>query len=67
MFAIGTSTVSKILKEIVHAINEVIRYEIAWPVGLKLLEIQNAFKDLCGLPEVVGAIDGMFIAIRKPK
>ena len=44
-----------------HAINEVMRHEIAWLVGLKFLETQNAFKDLYGLPGVVGAIDGTHI------
>jgi hypothetical protein len=67
IFAIGTSTVSKILREIVYAINDVMRHEIAWLAGLELLETENAFKDLCGLPGVVGAIDGTHIAMNKPK
>jgi hypothetical protein len=58
MFVVGTCIVSKMLKETVHAINE-----IASLVGLKFLETQNAFKDLCGLPRVEGAIDEMHIAI----
>ena len=61
MFVVGTCTMSKMLRKTMHAINEVMRHEIAWLVGLKFLETQNAFKDLYGLPGVVGAIDGTHI------
>jgi hypothetical protein len=66
MFGVGTSTVSKMLRDTIHAINEVVRHEIAWLVGFKLVETQNDFKDLCGLPRVVGTIDGTHTRIRKP-
>jgi hypothetical protein len=67
MFLVGTSTVSKMLRETVHAINDVLHHEIAWPAGVKFLETQNTFKDLCGLPRGVGTIDGTYIAIQKPR
>lgn len=66
MFAIGRSTVSRVLREVVHAINDTLRHEITWPTGDRLRETQAKFSNLCGLPGVVGAIDGMHVAISKP-
>lgn len=66
MFAIGRSTVSRVLREVVHAINDSLRHEIMWPTGDRLRETQTKFSNLCGLPGVVGAIDGTHIAISKP-
>ena len=66
LFAIGRSTVSKILWEVVHAINDTFRHEISWPTGDRMLETQEKFLDLCSLPAVVGAIDGMQVSIAKP-
>lgn len=66
LFAIGRSTVSKILRDVVHAINDTFRQEISWPAGDRMLETQEKFSDLCGLPTVVGAIDGMQVSIAKP-
>lgn len=54
MFAIGTSTVSKVLREVVHAINDTMRHELLWPTGDRLREKQENFAALCGLPGVVG-------------
>jgi hypothetical protein len=67
MFAVGKSTVSMMLREVVHAINEVLWHEIAWPTGQRLLDTQADFRRLCGLPAVVGAIDGTHVSISKPK
>lgn len=67
MFAIGTSTVSKVLREVVHAINDTMRHELLWPTGDRLREKQQNFAALCGLPGEVGAIDGMHVAISKPQ
>lgn len=67
MFAIGRSTVSKVLREVVHAINECLRHELVWPTGERMREKQRGFAALCGLPGVVGAIDGMHVAISKPQ
>jgi hypothetical protein len=38
MFVVGKSIVSMILKEVVHAINEALRHEIAWLTGQQLIE-----------------------------
>ena len=67
MFAIGKSTVSIILREVVNAITETMRHELTWPTGDRLRECQADFKNLCGLPAVVGAIDGTHISISKPQ
>jgi hypothetical protein len=67
MFAIGRSTVSILLREVVNAINDTMRHEITWPSGERLRECQADFKSLCGLLAVVGAIDGTHISIAKPQ
>ena len=67
MFAIGKSTVSLVLHDIVQAINMTVRSEIAWPSGEKMRETEARFHALCGLPGVLGAIDGTHISISKPR
>ena len=67
MFALGKSTMSLFLRDVVHAINECLRNEISWPTGDRLRDSQAAFKRLCGLQSVVGAIDGTHVHISKPK
>jgi hypothetical protein len=65
--AVGKNTISMILREVVHVINEALRHEISWPTGKRLLETQGDFQRLCGLPVVVGATDGTHVAISKPR
>jgi hypothetical protein len=67
LFAIGTSTVSSVVHDTCRAINIGFLHEIAWPTGNRLLQGQNDFKILCGLPTVGGAIDGTHIHISKPR
>lgn len=66
LFAIGKSTVSMVLREVVNAINDTLRHEIMWSTGDRMRETKAKFYELCGLPGVVGAIDGMHVAISKP-
>ena len=66
-FAVGRSIVSLMLREVVQAINVALRSEISWPTGNILLETEADFKSLCGLPGVIGAIDGTHVVISKPK
>lgn len=61
MFVVGTSTISKMLRETMYAINDVFCHEKAWLAGQKLLKTEHAFKELYSLPGIVGAIDGMHI------
>jgi hypothetical protein len=67
LFAIGRSTISKILREVVTAINVVLRHETKWPRGVKAMESQNPFKAICGLPGIIGAIGCTHVTISKPK
>lgn len=67
MFAIGKSTVSILLREVVNAINDTMGHEITWPRGDRLRDCQTDFQNLCGLPACVGAIDGTHISIAKPQ
>jgi hypothetical protein len=67
MFAVGKSTVSLVLREVVCAINDTLRHELKWPLGQAMVENQLEFFQLCGLPGVVGAIDATHISIKKPK
>ena len=67
LFAIGRTTVSNIVHDTCRAINNALRHEISWPSGNRLFQIQNDFKELCGLPAVSGAIDGTHIHISKPR
>lgn len=66
MFAIGPSTVSKVLREVVTAVNIVFKDEIRWPNSARALQNMEAFKDYCGLPGIIGTIDGTHFSISKP-
>ena len=67
MFAIGRSTVTCILRDVVHAINETLAHVLTWRRGDRLRQTQENFYDLYSLPGVVGAIDGTHISISKPQ
>jgi len=66
VFAIGRNTVCKILREVVHAINDNLKQEVCWPSRERIRRNQVRFEELCSLPGVVGAIDGVHVAIAKP-
>jgi len=65
-FAVGKSMASYIIREFIVAVNVQLRNQIAWPTGRRVTENMSDFKELCGLPGVIGAIDGTHIGIRKP-
>lgn len=67
IFVVGRNSISMLLQDVVHAINVVFRGEITWPQGPALLQVKGNFRRLCSLLEVVGAIDGIHIAISKLK
>ena len=66
MFAIGSSTVSKVWREAVTTVNIVFKNEIRWPGSARALQNMVAFKDYCGLLGILGAIDGTHFSISKP-
>ena len=43
-FVVGTTAVSEILMEVVHAINLELRREIEWTKGNKMIESMQAFE-----------------------
>jgi hypothetical protein len=65
-FAIGRSTLSLVIREVVQAINSVYRNAIRWPRGPEMRQTMYDFKSWCGMPSVQGAIDCTHIAISKP-
>ncbi len=66
LFTIGHSIVGLVFCEVVMAINVVFKKLITWPMGDKMQSITMGFKNLCGMPSVMGAIDGTYICIAKP-
>ena len=65
-FAIDESTVSKLLREVVYAINKQFKSKIQWPNREQVLMNMTEFKEYCDLPGVVGAINGTHFNISKP-
>lgn len=61
MYVFGQSTVSKMLREVVYAINDSLKQELKWPTGDKLRDMQEKFASLCSLPALVGAIDDVVV------
>lgn len=66
LFAIGKSTVSKVLHEFVIAMNFVFKKLIASPIRIEMAIVMENFKQWCGLLNVHGAIDNTHIIIYKP-
>lgn len=65
-FAIGKSTVSCVVCDVVHVVNVEFRSEIQFSLENQLQNVMMDFQQFCGLSIVVGAIDGMHIHIWKP-
>ena len=65
-FAIGISTMSRIIRQVVRAINIVYRDQIKWPRGPNMENVMRDFKAWCCLPNIHGAIDGTHMSIARP-
>jgi hypothetical protein len=57
LFTIWHYIVGLVFREIVMAINVVFKNLIIWPIGDKMQSIMMGFKNLCGVPNVMGAIN----------
>lgn len=68
LFGVGKSTVCCIVKDVCHAIVQVLLpLYVRLPSAQETQEIISGFKDRAGFPQVVGAIDGCHIPIQAPK
>jgi hypothetical protein len=66
LFAIGKSTISHVVQEVITSINIVFTNLISWPSRSKLEVVMIGFKSFYNLPNVHGAIDGIHFAISRP-
>lgn len=64
---VSQTTVCECLKTVSRAVASLNRHHIFPPSGNKLLQVVQKFYDIRGMPGAVGAIDGIHIAIEKPK
>lgn len=65
-FAIGRSTVGKVLREVAVAFNAKCNSLIQWPEEQRMQTVLSEFKAWCGSPSIHGAIDGTHMKISKP-
>ncbi len=65
-FAIGQSIVALVLHKVVMAINLVFKKLKTWPMDDKMQVVMFDLKNWCGMPNVMGVIDGTHISITKP-
>jgi hypothetical protein len=66
MFAIRRSTIGLVIREVVRAINIVLKDLISWPTWKRMRNVMLEFPNFCSMPSVHGAIDCTNIAIHKP-
>lgn len=67
LFIIGTSTISSVVYNVCHAVDIGLHHKVNWLTSTRILWLQDDFKLSCGLPAIVGAIDGTQISTFKPK
>lgn len=66
-YRVGHSTVGKILRKVCSAIWDILKEESFPEFTQRWKEIANGFQKLCQFPNCLGAIDGKYVRIRKPK
>lgn len=66
-FGVGESSVRRIVSEGVDAIIQVLGPTfLTWPATQRLAEISRGFQQICGLPNVQGAVDATHVKILAP-
>lgn len=57
----------KALYRFVDAVNNLLRpHLIKFPTGQAAVNSANEIKKICGVPQIVGVVDGTHIPIRRP-
>ena len=66
-FDVGKSSYHRSIKRVACAlVDDIMPQVIQWPTGNKIGETSNAFSDISGLLNVLGAVDGSHIPIKAP-
>jgi hypothetical protein len=63
--SVGEGTVTLYCRRVVHAIRTFGLSCVGWPNGARKEEIKAAFKEICGLDGIIGALDGSLIDLAK--
>ncbi|XP_018359987.1 PREDICTED: putative nuclease HARBI1 [Trachymyrmex cornetzi] len=66
-FGIGKATAFRALRRVTYALHCIAPQFIQWPKGAVATKVMREFEQVCGFPNVIGAIDGTHIKIRAPK
>lgn len=61
------STLSRAFFEIIDSLNKIAPSIIKWPTIPEMEASKSAFRRRCGLPNIIGAIDGTYVAMKAPK
>lgn len=66
-FNVGQATAIRAVRRVSKAICELSPKYIVWPTKNKISEIVDGFSEIGGFPDVIGAIDSIFVNIPAPK
>ena len=64
---VSKASVSRAVHRVVNAICQIAKEEIYMPSPIDLINTKLNFRNLAGMPHVIGCVDGTFIRITKPK
>ncbi|GAB1867340.1 Protein ALP1-like isoform X1 [Camponotus japonicus] len=65
-FDMSKSSLSVSFMRVIQALNNIAGDVIQWPRGERLTIVKQKFQKLSVLPDIIGAIDGTHISIKKP-
>ena len=66
-FNMGKSSLFVSFVRVVRALNTIAPEIIKWPSREERQRIRHSFRDIAGLPGVIGAIDGTYVPIKAPR